>query len=155
DSEDVFRAVRKSVSDRHGLYAAAIVLLRPLALPRTTSGKVRRKACRDSFLNQTLSEVASSGIVGSALGPPARASVPPPSASPTAARLAEWLRQYSRGPAGAELARRSALPSALSDFARQGLLGMQVGAQHGGLALGHGEAVRVLEQLGGVDLGAS
>jgi len=68
--EDVFRAIRKSVADRHGLYAAAIVLLRPLALPRTTSGKVRRKTCRDSFLNQSLAEVASSGFVGASLEPP-------------------------------------------------------------------------------------
>jgi acyl-CoA synthetase (AMP-forming)/AMP-acid ligase II/alkylation response protein AidB-like acyl-CoA dehydrogenase/acyl carrier protein len=155
DPEDVFRAIRKSVSDHHGLYAAAIVLLRPLALPRTTSGKIRRKACRDAFLSQSLPEVASSGIVGATLDPPARASVPPASASPTAARLADWLRQYARGPAGADLARRSLAPEAISEFARQGLLGMQVGAQHGGLALRHGEAVRVLEQLGGVDLGAS
>ncbi len=155
DAEDVFRAIRKSVADRHGLYAAAIVLLRPLALPRTTSGKVRRKACRDAFLNQSLPEVASSGIVGATLDPPARASVPPASASPTAARLAEWLRQYSRSHSSADIVRRNLPPDALSEFARQGLLGMQVGAQHGGLALRHGEAVRVLEQLGGVDLGAS
>jgi acyl-CoA synthetase (AMP-forming)/AMP-acid ligase II/alkylation response protein AidB-like acyl-CoA dehydrogenase/acyl carrier protein len=156
DPEDVFRAIRNSVADKHGLYAAAIVLLRPLALPRTTSGKVRRKACRNAFLSHSLETVASSGFVGAKLDPPARASAPPPrSTSPTAARLVQWLRQHSRLTAGAELGRRSLEPEALSEFARQGLLGMQVGAEHGGLALGHGDTVRVLEQLGGVDLGAS
>jgi acyl-CoA synthetase (AMP-forming)/AMP-acid ligase II/alkylation response protein AidB-like acyl-CoA dehydrogenase/acyl carrier protein len=155
DPEELFRAIRKSVSDRHGLYAAAIVLLRPLALPRTTSGKVRRKACRESFLNQTLGEVASSGFVGATIDPPARASIPPQAASPSAARLVQWLRQYSRSNAGHEVGRRSVSPDALAEFARQGLLGMQVESKHGGLALRHGETVRVLEQLGGVDLGAS
>ncbi|MEY2929893.1 MAG: hypothetical protein RL033_642, partial [Pseudomonadota bacterium] len=156
DAEDVFRAVRKSVADQHGLFAAAIVLLRPLALPRTTSGKVRRKACRDAFLNSTLSAVASSGFVGATMDQPVRVTVPPPSsASPGATRLIQWLRQYSRANAPAELSRRSVTPEALAEFARQGLLGMQVGAEHGGLSLAHSETVRVLEQLGGVDLGAS
>jgi acyl-CoA synthetase (AMP-forming)/AMP-acid ligase II/alkylation response protein AidB-like acyl-CoA dehydrogenase/acyl carrier protein len=156
DASDVFRAIRNSVADKHGLAAAAIVLLRPLALPRTTSGKVRRKACRDGFLKGTLSEVSSSGFVGAALDPPVRQTVPPaPSTSPSAVRLVQWLRQYAQVPEGAAIARRSLEPAALAEFARQGLLGMQVGAEYGGLALRHGDTARVLEQLGGVDLGAS
>ncbi|MEO8180780.1 MAG: AMP-binding protein [Deltaproteobacteria bacterium] len=154
DAEDVFRAVRHSIADRHGLSVASIVLLRPLSLPRTTSGKVRRKACRDGFLSGTLSEVASSGFVGASLEPPLRTTVPPPQSSP-AARLVQWLRKYSDTAAGAEVGRRSVSPDVLAEFARQGLLGMQVGAEHGGLALRHGDTIRVLEQLGGVDLGAS
>ncbi|HKO94498.1 MAG TPA: fatty acyl-AMP ligase, partial [Polyangiaceae bacterium] len=121
DAEDVFRAIRNAVSDRHGLYAAAIVLLRPLALPRTTSGKVRRKACRNAFLSQSLETVANSGFVGAKLDPSVRASAPPsPSTSPKAARLVQWLRQQSRATAGAEIGRRSLAPDALSEFARQG-----------------------------------
>lgn len=154
DPEDVFRAIRNSIADRHGLSAAAIVLLRPLALPRTTSGKVRRKSCREGFLSGTLSEVASSGFVGASVQPPVRTTVPPPE-SMSAARVVQWLKQYSRTSALAEVSRRSVAPEALAAFARQGLLGMQVGTEHGGLALRHGDTMRVLEQLGGVDLGAS
>jgi acyl-CoA synthetase (AMP-forming)/AMP-acid ligase II/alkylation response protein AidB-like acyl-CoA dehydrogenase/acyl carrier protein len=154
DAEDVFRSIRHSLAEQHGLSAAAIVLLRPLALPRTTSGKVRRKACRDGFLNGTLSEVASSGLVGAALEPPARTSLPPSPSSP-AARVVQWVQQYSRATAGAQVVRRSMNPETLAQFARQGLLGMQVGTEHGGLALRHSETVRVLEQLAGVDLAAS
>lgn len=156
DAEEVFREIRKSVADQHGLYAAAIVLLRPMSLPRTTSGKVQRKACREGFINQTLSAVATSGLVGTQVTPPSRVTVPPSQTrSPAVARLVQWARHYSRSSGGTEIGRRSRDPESISEFARQGLLGMQVDAQSGGLAFRHGDTVRVLEQLGSVDLGAS
>jgi acyl-CoA synthetase (AMP-forming)/AMP-acid ligase II/alkylation response protein AidB-like acyl-CoA dehydrogenase/acyl carrier protein len=158
DSEDVFRAIRHAVADRHGLYAASIVLLRPLALLRTTSGKVRRKACRDAFLRGGLDAVASSGLAGSKLTPNLPSNTPPPP-SPARERLdadglVQWLRQYSwaseRGERG-----RSLGPDVMAEFGRRGLWGMQVGSGYGGLALGHRDTALVLEQLGGVDLGTS
>lgn len=156
DAEDVFRAIRKAVADEHGLYASAIVLLRPLALPRTTSGKIRRKACKDGFLSGALSAVESSGFVGASMEQPLRVTVAPPvPASPATTRLIQWLRQYSRTAAPAHVSRRDLTEDSLADFAKQGLLGMQVGAEYGGLSLRHVETMRVLEQLGGVDLGAS
>ena len=47
---EVERAVRKAVSDRHQIGISAFVLLKPGAIPRTTSGKVQRKASRRLFL---------------------------------------------------------------------------------------------------------
>lgn len=41
------RAIRVAVLRDHGLAVAAVVLLPPRALPKTTSGKVRRRACRE------------------------------------------------------------------------------------------------------------
>jgi len=156
DPEEVFREIRKSVSDQHGLYAAAIVLLRPLALPRTTSGKVQRKACREGFIQQTLAAVATSGLVGAKVESPSRVTIQPSQlASPVVARVVQWARHYARTTADGEIGRRGRDPESISEFARQGLLGMQVDAQYGGLAFRHTDTVRVLEQLGSVDLGAS
>lgn len=46
---EVIAAVRAALSERHGLRAAAVVLLPPGALPRTTSGKISRSQARAAF----------------------------------------------------------------------------------------------------------
>ena len=50
DAADVVRAVRAAVSAEHQIRVAQVVLLRPAGLPRTTSGKVQRRRCRQLFL---------------------------------------------------------------------------------------------------------
>jgi thioester reductase-like protein len=54
DVERIKAAIRSAVSARHGIGLKDVVLLRPFALPLTSSGKVRRRACRDSYLSKTL-----------------------------------------------------------------------------------------------------
>lgn len=54
---DVIEAVRRAVADED-LELAAVVLIKPGSLPRTTSGKVRRRSCRQAFLQGELSIVA-------------------------------------------------------------------------------------------------
>ncbi|MFI5908304.1 fatty acyl-AMP ligase [Dactylosporangium sp. NPDC051541] len=44
---EIVSAVRRAVAEEHQLHAATVILLRPGALPRTTSGKVQRRRCRD------------------------------------------------------------------------------------------------------------
>lgn len=48
---EVAQAVRAAVAAEHQIRVAQVVLLRPAGLPRTTSGKVRRRRCRDLFLD--------------------------------------------------------------------------------------------------------
>jgi acyl-CoA synthetase (AMP-forming)/AMP-acid ligase II len=43
------RAIRQSVATEHELEAYVIVLIKPGSIPKTSSGKVRRFACRDNF----------------------------------------------------------------------------------------------------------
>lgn len=43
-------AARAAVSDEHGLQLHTLVLVRPGRVPRTTSNKVQRSACREAFL---------------------------------------------------------------------------------------------------------
>ena len=59
----IFDAVRKAVSTRLGLIAHTVVLLRPGGLPRTSSGKIQKIACRRDFLGGTLPKVARDPVV--------------------------------------------------------------------------------------------
>ncbi|WP_157729484.1 non-ribosomal peptide synthetase [Tumebacillus algifaecis] len=56
---EVAELIRKQISLEHSLQAHAIVLLRPMSIPKTTSGKVQRHACREQFMNGTLEELFS------------------------------------------------------------------------------------------------
>lgn len=57
--DDVIAAIRRAVSEGHGLQADTVVLVAPRGVPKTTSDKVRRSACRDAFLAEGLNVVAS------------------------------------------------------------------------------------------------
>jgi acyl-CoA synthetase (AMP-forming)/AMP-acid ligase II/acyl carrier protein len=51
DAARVTRAMRMALSEFFELSAHAVLLLKPGSLPRTTSGKIIRSACREAFLN--------------------------------------------------------------------------------------------------------
>ncbi|MBC7730730.1 MAG: fatty acyl-AMP ligase [Bacteriovorax sp.] len=44
---EILRAVRAAVAGRHDLQLTELILIRPGELPKTTSGKTRRRACRE------------------------------------------------------------------------------------------------------------
>jgi hypothetical protein len=50
DSQAAFQAIRQAISTVHELEVYSIVLAKAGAIPKTTSGKRRRAACRDVFL---------------------------------------------------------------------------------------------------------
>ncbi|WP_322064634.1 aminotransferase class I/II-fold pyridoxal phosphate-dependent enzyme [Burkholderia ubonensis] len=54
DLSDVVDAIRRSVTQRHELQVCAVALVKPAGLPVTTSGKIRRHACRAAFVDRTL-----------------------------------------------------------------------------------------------------
>ncbi len=53
-------AIRQAVAEEQELDVHAVCLIRMLSLPKTSSGKVRRQACREAFLAGTLKVVAQS-----------------------------------------------------------------------------------------------
>ncbi len=59
-TEAVIGAIRQSISREHGIQAYAVVLLKTATLPKTTSGKVKRRLCREYFLQGILNVVAES-----------------------------------------------------------------------------------------------
>jgi acyl-CoA synthetase (AMP-forming)/AMP-acid ligase II len=52
--EEVIRAIRTAISDSHDIQAYAIILIRPLTIPKTSSGKIQRHAARAAYLEGNL-----------------------------------------------------------------------------------------------------
>ncbi len=59
DAQPVFEAIREAIALEHEIPIDVIVLIRSGSLPKTSSGKVQRHACRASYLEGTLNVVAS------------------------------------------------------------------------------------------------
>ncbi len=55
---EVFNNIRQTVSGEHELVIDAIVLVRAGSIPKTSSGKIQRHACRSGFVDGSLSIVA-------------------------------------------------------------------------------------------------
>jgi acyl-CoA synthetase (AMP-forming)/AMP-acid ligase II len=54
----IIEDIRIGVAERHGIQLSAVVILPVGALPKTTSGKLRRYACREALLSDTLPALA-------------------------------------------------------------------------------------------------
>ena len=60
DPSDVlaaFDAIRKRLATEHEVATEAIVLVRPNSIPKTSSGKIQRHACRRQFLDESLAVI--------------------------------------------------------------------------------------------------
>lgn len=55
--DEVTAAIRKAVSQEYELQAYAVVLLKTGSIPKTSSGKIQRSACRSGFLARSLNVV--------------------------------------------------------------------------------------------------
>jgi acyl-CoA synthetase (AMP-forming)/AMP-acid ligase II len=75
--------VRSAIVEHHGIQLAAVSALSHGAVPKTSSGKLRRRACRDAFCNGSLDEIA-------------RWVADPQLASPLLAGRSANLRSYER-----------------------------------------------------------
>lgn len=60
DTEEVVNAIRCAVSKQHEMQVYGVLLLKTATLPKTSSGKIQRHACREAFLTKTLSLVGCS-----------------------------------------------------------------------------------------------
>jgi natural product biosynthesis luciferase-like monooxygenase protein/FkbM family methyltransferase len=56
--EEVIGAIRQAVTEEYEVQVHAIVLLKAGSLPKTSSGKIQRHACRNSFLKDELAPLA-------------------------------------------------------------------------------------------------
>ncbi|MCB9545305.1 MAG: AMP-binding protein [Myxococcales bacterium] len=149
DAAAVMSALRDAVLRDHEVRAESVVLLAKGTLPKTSSGKVMRFACKRAFL----SGFESGGL--KVLARDDRAEERPAvdrAASAAAAEAAlAWLRGYA---ARHQEAADGSLPAhVVLALGNQGLLGLQVPRDQGGLGLTHADAARVLQQAGAIDLG--
>ena len=60
DVDEVVRAIRSAISEQHEIQAYGVLLLKTASIPKTSSGKIQRHACRVGFLNESLDVVGSS-----------------------------------------------------------------------------------------------
>jgi 8-amino-7-oxononanoate synthase len=58
DWDEVIDAIRRSVTAEHELPPDGVILVRAGSIPKTSSGKIQRHACRESFLHDSLLVVA-------------------------------------------------------------------------------------------------
>lgn len=58
--DEAIRAIRQAVMQQHNISLAAVILLKPGSIPKTSSGKIQRQRCKQAFLDGTLAIAASS-----------------------------------------------------------------------------------------------
>ncbi len=54
DLDQVIRLIRQSVAEKHALEPHAVALIRSGSIPKTSSGKIQRRACRAAFIENRL-----------------------------------------------------------------------------------------------------
>ena len=87
DGDAIVQAMRAAVAREHGLQVHALQLVKPASLCLTSSGKVQRRACRESFLRGSFDVLHE----WRATDPPATADTAPPTAQTLSDRLCEHL----------------------------------------------------------------
>ena len=58
DAEDAVKAIRKAVSQEHDLQVFSITLIKPGTVPKTSSGKIQRRACSAGISDGSLEVIA-------------------------------------------------------------------------------------------------
>ena len=103
--EEVISTIRAAVATEFDLDLHAVVLLKPMTLPRTSSGKVRRRSIRDQFTAGTIGGVArwvADGVRSEAesLSPVLAVVGSGSPTSPPSATITAWLVAKIAGPLG-------------------------------------------------------
>ena len=57
DADEIIRAINEAVAEEHELQPHAVVLLKTGSIPKTSSGKIQRHACREKFLSKSFDAV--------------------------------------------------------------------------------------------------
>lgn len=181
DTETVVEAIRQRVWEDHGVWAHGVRLIRAGTIGKTSSGKIRRRACRQRFVEGDLellggwtSDVLAQRLAGApaaagmhvqtvpiedGVREPERDAASESLAAADVSRkrtdeLIRWLRDYASRRLNSYLIdeRRSMPPHVILDMGNRGMLGLQVSEAYGGLALRTRDAMRVMEQLAAIDL---
>ena len=90
DVDEVVSAIRKAVSEEHELLVSGVIFLKTASIPKTSSGKIQRHACKQGFLEGSLN------VVGSWTGTIAQTSttsqtIQPMSKPKTAREIQQWI----------------------------------------------------------------
>ncbi|MBC7878685.1 MAG: amino acid adenylation domain-containing protein [Anaerolineales bacterium] len=105
DINEVASAIRQAVAEKHDLQVFAIVLVKPMSIPKTSSGKIQRRACKKAFLENTLEVVGQWNVRSSSLNqvtvqkaektePIAQKSIPDIKQNKSAVAIQSWLMTH-------------------------------------------------------------
>ena len=146
----VVSAVRSAVANAQGVRVDDVVLIRQGTLPKTSSGKLQRRRTREQYESHELIKSGAHADLVRATGDGQRAGT----SAQRAAHVREWLREYARTSLDSRAMdeRREMHPDVTRAFAAQGLFGLQVPRELGGIALANVDLLRVVEQLAAIDL---
>ena len=161
DIAELFNIIRKAITREHELSVYAILLLYRGSLPKTASGKIQRSNCWNLFQTGNLDVMANSLSNNTKI--PKISSINPPYTFPSAAPeisqkraddLIDWLRHYAEERIDSRLIdeRRCLPPYIILDFGNQGIMGLQIPEQYGGLGLNNRDFLRFFEQLAAIDI---
>ncbi|MBV8135324.1 MAG: AMP-binding protein, partial [Deltaproteobacteria bacterium] len=89
DANEVITTIRLAVAEKHELQPHAVLLLRPGSIPKTSSGKLQRRACKARWLGGSLEAVAEWRQENSPL--PAPMPAPVESGSKSLEAIRAWL----------------------------------------------------------------
>lgn len=56
--DPAFQAIRKAIAENHDLQVYAILLIKPFTIPKTSSGKIQRHACKAKYLDGSFDVIA-------------------------------------------------------------------------------------------------
>ncbi|HEX8560147.1 MAG TPA: amino acid adenylation domain-containing protein [Pyrinomonadaceae bacterium] len=101
EPEALFASVNEALAREHELQAHAVVLIRPGSLPKTSSGKIQRHACRRAFVEGGLDVLARWDAGRASVSEVAQA--PEREARGAASELEEWLRALLAKKLGADV----------------------------------------------------
>ncbi|HEU4768750.1 MAG TPA: condensation domain-containing protein, partial [Pyrinomonadaceae bacterium] len=87
EAQTIIETIREAIAEEFEIQPAAVVLIRSGTLAKTSSGKVRRNACRESFLKNRLNVIAEWRASGDRTN-----SVPAAPAELNAKTVERWLR---------------------------------------------------------------
>ncbi len=163
----MIRKVREAITEQHGVPLHSAALIKRASLPKTTSGKIKRRACRQAFLDGTLDSVyvwpARTEKQVPREGHPERSRGARDDEQPQSVRgdevgsradaLIAWMRTYAEKHINSRLIdeRRCLPPNVVLDFGNRGMFGLQAPERYGGLALGTRDTLRVYIQLAAID----
>ncbi len=145
----IVAAIRDAVFNEHGVVPYAVTLIRAGSIPKTTSGKIQRSACRQAFLDGSFKAVT--------VGPDMLSQSPADAVLESSRRRADeliaWLRDYAERRINSRLIdeRRCLPPNIVLDFGNRGVFGLTAPESYGGLNLSHSDALRVYIQLAAID----
>ena len=167
DLQRLLSRIVETVVEQHEIEVYRVWLVERGTIPKTASGKIQRRAMREAYLSGAIEPLAAWTRPGSDDLRVTRGPVPTGAVSgeqPSLAvneqrsvdqadRLVQWLRDFSRRRMNSQLMdqRRMVSPHVLLEFGNQGLFGLQIPAQYGGLELRTTDLLRVIEQLAAID----